>query len=213
MILRNGILAGLLLSAATIAFSFGRILLELPGLVLYMAAVLVAYGYVVFQGTRSTDDVDKRLLKRAMYWGLAIGACAAAAAIFINMTPFPEFAVAAALFALLIPVLAGAIDAVGSVRISFGIRIGLWSGLMGSLIAFLALAAAGYLAPVLAGEPVFATLEADEYGALVLATFTLFLYGPICPWMSAVGGCLGILLHRTGRTPTDGRVAPQPGNS
>jgi len=58
MKLRNSILAGLVLAAATIIFTFGSILLNFPKVLAVLGAVVAWYGYAAIRRTlpRTTDD-------------------------------------------------------------------------------------------------------------------------------------------------------------
>jgi len=198
MNLRNFILIGLVLAAATIVFTFGTILLDFPKVLVLLIAVLVWYGYVTIRRTSPRTTEDALVLQRGLQWGLAI---ASAFALMMLGTLVPDlFALSVFVFIPLLPFAAGAAGAISSGEVFVGSRVGFWSGMIGSLIGFFILAAGAYLHAWLSGVGVFAFMDANEYGTLPLATFALALYGPIfSPIAATIGGWIGIRLERTGR--------------
>ena len=198
MNLRNLILIGLVLAAATIVFTFGTILLSFPKFLVLLGAVLVWYGYVTIRRTSPRTTEDALVLQRGLQWGLAIGS---AFALMMLGTLVPDlFALSVFVFIPLLPFAAGAAGAISSGKVFVGSRVGFWSGMIGSLSGFFILAAGGYLRAWLSGVGIFAFMDANEYGTLPLATFALALYGPIfCPIAATIGGWIGIRLEKTGR--------------
>jgi hypothetical protein len=201
MKLRNWILSGLALTVLTLVFTFGSTLLRFPKILGLIGAVVLWYGYAAIRWPPATTKADASVLHRGVKWGVAIGCTWIAAGL---VSPFlGESGPPIALAALLLPFVAGASSAIQSARVRTGLRVGFWSGLVGGLIGFFALAAGGYLDPLLSGAPVFATLEANEYGAFTTGLLILLLYGPIfCPIAATIGGWIGIQLEKTGRIDT-----------
>ena len=205
MKLRNCILAGLALTVVTLVFTFGSTLLRFPKILGLIGAVVLWYGYAAIRWAPAKTEEDASVLQRGVKWGVAIG-CAWIATLLAGtiLSDFAgEFSPLTALAALILPFAAGAASAIRTARVRTGLRVGFWSGMVGGLIGFLALAAGGYLDPLLAGAPVFATLEANEYGAFTTGLLILLLYGPIfCPIAATIGGWIGIQLEKTGRIET-----------
>jgi hypothetical protein len=201
MSLRKWILGGFALSLFTITFTFGKILLIFPILVI-VSLVTLLYSYAAIREIPARTGEEALALKRGVQWGVAIG-CIWAAGFLVSMM----------LFALLAPFVAGALSAVESGKVRMGLRAGFWSGMVGGLIGFLLFASGGYLRAWLSGVGVFAYMESNEFGAIVLATYILFLYGPVfCPVAATVGGWIGIQLEKTGRTSSvaDPPIASRP---
>jgi hypothetical protein len=199
MRLRNSILAGLVLSVFTIAFTFGSALLNFPKVLAMIGAVVLWYGFAAIRRTPARTEDDASVLHRGMKWGVAIG-CTWIAASLAGIFRSLDLALPIALAVVLLPFVAGASSAIPAARVRIGLRVGFWSGMVGGLIGFLVFATGGYLYPILTGAPVFATMEANEYGALEMGLFVLFLYGPIfCPVAGTIGGWIGIQLEKTGR--------------
>ena len=198
MNLRKWILGGLALSLFTIAFTFGKILLILPILVI-VGLVTLLYSYAAIREIPARTGEEALVLKRGVQWGVAIG-CIWAAGFLLTMIHDNEFVVLVALLALLAPFMVGALSAIESGKVRMGLRAGFWSGMVGGLIGFFLFASGGYLRAWLSGVGVFAYMESNEFGAMQLATYTLFLYGPVfCPVAATVGGWIGIQLEKTGR--------------
>src|SRR6186997_3299941 len=192
MKLRNSILAGLGLAAATIIFTFGSILLNFPKVLVVLGAVVAWYGYAAIRRTSPRTTEDALVLKSGLNWGLVIASAFALG----FLTPD----LSALFFIPLLPFVAGAISAISSGKIFVGSRVGFWSGMIGSLCGFFLLAANEYLRAWLSGVGIFVFMDANEYGSLVLAMFALILYGPIfCPIAATIGGWVGIHLEKTGR--------------
>jgi hypothetical protein len=198
MKLRNGILAGLVLSVLTIVFTFGTILLSFRRLLIYLGIVLLWYGYVAIRRTQPRTAEDALVLQRGLKWGVAI-ACSFAGMV-LGMLASSEFTALAVVVAVLLPFAAGASGAIQSGRVLVGARVGLWSGVIGGLLGFLVIAAGGYLRAWLSGAGVFAFMASTEYVSLQVATYVLIFYGPIfSPIAATIGGWVGIQLEKTGR--------------
>jgi hypothetical protein len=197
MNLRNCLLAGLLLSVLTIGFTFGTILLRVPKLLAFLVFVILWYGYAAARRTQPTKAEDHMVLRRGLNWGLVIGGSFAA---IVLSTLALDLVVPGVLLTLALPFASGAAGAIktGSVRI--GTRMGFWSGMIGSLLGFVVIAAAAYLQAWTSGKGVFAYMDADEFGTMQFATYTLLIYGPLfSPLAATVGGWVGIHLEKTGR--------------
>ena|SRR5688572_704647 len=191
---RNSVLAGLTLSALVIFLTFGTILVSFWGLLISLVPVLAIYGYAAIRKTQPETTEDALILHRGMKWGLALGGGWVLTAL-TNLIPQPGV-----LAAVFLPFLVGALGAIRTGRVSTGTREGFWAGMVGGLMGFLALAAAGYLRAWSSDVGVLAFMDADEYGALQLAMYTLIFYGPIfCPLAALIGGWVGIQLEKTGR--------------
>jgi hypothetical protein len=92
-------------------------------------------------------------------------------------------------------------------------RVGFWSGLISGLMAFLSLAAVGYILAFVPGLPgaeippaeLYTTLDYERlnvFDALGGGIAHLFGFGGVFATLSGMlGGCAGILLERTGRIP------------
>jgi hypothetical protein len=192
MKLRNSILAGLVLAAATIIFTFGSILLNFPKVLVVLGAVVAWYGYAAIRRTSPRTTEDALVLKSGLNWGLVIASAFALG----FLTPD----LSALFFIPLLPFVAGAISAISSGKIFVGSRVGFWSGMIGSLCGFFLLAANEYFHAWLSGVGIFTFMEANEYGSLLLAMYALFLYGPVfCPIAATIGAWVGIRLDKTGR--------------
>jgi len=157
-------------------------------------------------------------------WGIAIGAVWITSLIFMNLViPHKPWAgigwlLALAGFALqLVPGIHGAMK---TGRVRAGLRAGFWSGLVCGLMAFLALAAIGYILAFVPGLPGAEFPKVDHIllhdNNYTPADFELlnvsdalggalaFLFG-ICPLFGGIGGTFlgwaGIQLARTGGPP------------
>ena len=195
---RKWILGGLALSLFTIAFTFGKILSTFSILVI-LSLVTLLYSYAAIREIPARTGEEALVLKRGVQWGVAIG-CIWAGGFLLKMIHDKDFVVLVALLALLAPFMVGALSAIESGKVRMGLRAGFWSGMVGGLIGFFVFGAGGYLDALLSGLPVFAAMEADEFASLAMATYILFLYGPVfCPLAASVGGWIGIQLERTGR--------------
>src|SRR5215204_1713669 len=110
MNLRNVILIGLVMAAATILFTFGTILLSFPKFLVLLGAVVGWYGYVAIRWTSPRTTEDALVLRRGLNWGLAI---ASAFALMMLGTLVPDlFALSVFVFIPLLPFAAGAAGAI-----------------------------------------------------------------------------------------------------
>jgi hypothetical protein len=199
MKLRTSLLAGLLLSVLTIGFTFGTVLLRFPRILAFLAIVILGYGFAAVRRTQPTKAADILVLHHGLNWGLAIGG-SFAAAIALSLLPAKEFVFPAILLSLALPFASGSAGAIKTGSIRIGTRMGFWGGMIGSLLGFVLVAATAYLQAWISGKGVFAYMNAHEFGPMVLATYILFIYGPVfSPLAATVGGWVGIRLERTGR--------------
>ena len=192
MKLRNSILSGLILASATIVFTFGKVLLNFPKIVGLICAVMLWYGYLAIRKTSPRTTKDALVLRQGLNWGLVIASAFALGLLAPDLV--------AIVFIPFLPFVAGAVSAISSGNVFVGSRVGLWSGMIGSLSGFFLLAANAYLTAWLSGVGIFAFLDANEYGSLLLAMNALIFYGPIfSPIAATIGAWVGIHLEKTGR--------------
>lgn len=222
MKLRNYILTGLGLCVLTLAFcmvrypDFARGLLGVPRFLALMVVVVVWNAYAAIFRTHPVTSEDSMVLDYGVKWGLAIGcAWAIVAMVPINIfTPNDEMGAPLwflGLFsAVVLPFVFGAAGAIKTGKVRIGMRIGFWSGVVGGLIGFLVVVAAGFttvLIPGLRGwaDPAAnqAIVASERIGdTLLLAIYIMFLVGSAFGVIAGtVGGWIGLKLYRTGESP------------
>jgi len=156
-----------------------------PGTVAFAAATLLVYSFAILRRPGAKTDA-----LRARSLGLKLGV-GAACLFWISVL------VAKNVWALgsILPLIAGAVGAVGSGKIRNGALSGFWCGVGGGLLGFLAFATVGNAAILFPQQFV---VDNEIIGAGMF--MVLMLYGLIyCPIVGALGGLIGILLERTGR--------------
>jgi len=98
-------------------------------------------------------------------------------------------------FEAILPMVAGAVGAIGYGKVRGGTLASFWCGLGGGLIGFIAFATVGNLAILLPHR--FPHVDNEIVGAGL--GFILMFYSLIyCPVVGTLGGLIGILLERTG---------------
>jgi hypothetical protein len=169
------------------------------------------YAYVAVCRTRARTDEDAQVLRMGTMWGLTIGAVNILSLIGGNLRIAPPILLA--LLALALSFIAGAHGAVRMGYVSGGMRVGFWSGLINGLMVFLSLAAFGYLLAFVHGIPgaefpsgghpytEFEYQRINVFDALGGALVYLFGGCVISTATGIMGGCVGMLLERTGRIP------------
>ena len=99
------------------------------------------------------------------------------------------------IFAAILPMVAGALGAIGYGKVRGGTLASFWCGLGGGLIGFIAFATVGNLALLLPHR--FPHVDNEIVGAGL--GFILMFYSLIyCPVVGTLGGLVGLLLARTG---------------
>jgi hypothetical protein len=216
----NWILLGLTLCVLTIAFSVVRYptLVAEPHAVRNLFAVGVGvlfYGDVALRQNHAATSEDAIVRRLGTKWGIAIGVIWIASFISGNIViprgPGAKAAILLALVAFILPFLAGAHASEKTRNAAAGIRVGFWSGLISGLMAFLAVAALGYILaffPGLPGAEIPSTTRAytatqfqqlNVEDALGGALAQLFLFGGVFSVIGGtVGGYAGILLTHGG---------------
>jgi hypothetical protein len=217
MAMCNAILSGLLLCVSMLAFSLYRypVFLEATSFLVLALAGVLWYAYAAVRWTHAKSGEDAVILNQGMKWGLAIGSAFVVEVVLANLvTPHKlgaRIGVLAAAVAVVLPFIAGAINAVRTGRVRSGMRVGFWSGVISGLMTFVALAAAGYIVALIPGLPgaempangagTEAELERHNVGEYMAAAINhLVGVGAVfCSVAGAVGGALGILVARAGR--------------
>jgi hypothetical protein len=215
MKLRNWLLAGLALCVLTIVVT----VLMFPGRNLALASPLAKvavgllfYGYAAVWRTRTASFEDAVVQRLAVRYGIAIGALWTVAFFAANLgiwtgLPWPVLA----MFAFLLPLIAGAHASIRLWRVRAGMRVGFWSGLISGLMTFFAFVVLGYILAFVPGFPgaeiprnqPYTAAEFQEVNVMESlggGLWSLFyLGGAYAVLGGAVGGLAGILLARTGR--------------
>jgi hypothetical protein len=187
-----------------------------------LTLVVVWNGYAAICRTRARTNEDSMVLRDGVRWGLAIG-CAWAV---VAVVPIHIFAADdelgaplwfLGLFAgLLLPFASGAAGAIKTGRVRIGMRVGFWSGVVGGLIGFLVVVAAGFttaLIPSLQVWPGQSIVEPERIGdTLELAFYIMFVFGTIWGVVAGtIGGWIGLRLYRTGESPSPSLPKSAPG--
>ena len=223
MTLRNWMLVGLGLCVFTILitlFRYPRVsLLDYPRYLALLTAALLWYGYAAIRRTSIKAPEDSLVLHYGALFGVAIGCAWTIEVVFANLVMPHELGAGigfpAAVLAVLLPLVAGAVGAIKSGKVWTGVRVGFWSGAISGIIAFLVIATVGYILALLPGLPgaetpsggrVFTGAELEQFrvlDALAAAVNHLLPVGAIyCTVAGAVGASIGLLLERTGRSTT-----------
>ena len=223
MNLRNWILAGLALCILTITFS----VLKYPesqsdphlpfgtGTLVVLSVGFLFYAYAGIWRTRARTPEDALVLRLGAKWGIAIGVVWSVAYISMNgYTPFgplPMFAAFALSF------ICGAHGGIKTRRMSNGLRVGFWSGLVSGLIVFQTLMVFGYVLAFVPGLPGAEIPKTPGYTAAEYERINIFdtlggslvhlfgIGGVLGALDGLAGGCAGILLVRTGLSPEEKR--------
>jgi hypothetical protein len=241
MNLRNWVLGGLALCVLTLVISVVLYPDPIPDRDPHEVRNLIAicggflfYTYVGACRTRAKTPEDTQVLRLGTAWGLTIGALQILGLVSGNLVGAHGIAlfspILLALVAFSLSFIAGAHGAIKTRKVSCGLRVGFWSGLISGLMTFLALAAIGYILAFVPGLPgaeipsfaehLYTTLESQRvnivdhvytaleyqrlnvFDALGGGLAFLFGFGGIFSTVAGlVGGCAGILLERTGRIP------------
>jgi hypothetical protein len=162
-----------------------------PGTVALASATLLVCAFAVLRRpANKTDALQARSL------GLKFGVAAGCLWILFLMDG------SAWAFVAILPMIAGALGAIGYGKVRGGTLAGFWCGVAGGLIGFLAFATVGNLAILLPDQ--FPHVD-NEIGGAGLGMVLMF-YGLIyCSVVGTLGGLVGILLERTGR-PSAGKA-------
>ena len=210
MTLRNWLVAGLALCALTIAFT----VLRYPGLfngwVAPVSAGFLFYAYVAVIHSHPATAEATTVLRLGSTYGIAVGLLMMGGNLFLNFGVGTGWL--PVICALLLPFVAGAHAGVKIWRVSAGIRVGFWSGLISGLIMFLGLMAYGYILAFIPGIPGAEFPKNQPYTAIEYqianvgdtlggGLFFLFFGCVLSVIAGAVGGLAGLLLARTGRGP------------
>jgi hypothetical protein len=213
--LRTGILAGVSLSVLVMACSIYRYPSIMLGAgswgigVLFLMGLLW-YSVAAIRWTRPKTDDDLMVLSRGAKWGIVIGLAWTVEVLGGNVFSPHQFGSTVGLFAAIVaavlPVTAGAAGTESTGRISTGLRIGFWSGVVSGLMTFLVLAGVGYLVVYIPGFPGLETpknagaaITGKELAAYNVGDYLaggishLFLIGAI---YCSAAGAFGSLLAR-----------------
>ena len=215
-IVRKGILAGVGICVVTVAYSLFRY----PGIAaspaapkflpLFLAGVLW-YSVAAVRWTRVTNSEDFVVLHYGARWGVVIGV-AWIVEVFVGnvLMPHSPIGFLTTLVAAVLPVIASATGTSVTGRITTGVRIGFWSGVVSGLIAFLGVAGAGYLVAYFPeflqdqGIPpeIGSTYTAAQFAAYNVGDYLaggvshLLLVGAVyCSAAGALGGALGRMVR------------------
>ena len=135
----------------TVAYSIVRYpgIVTAPAALKFLPLFLVAvlwYGVAAIRWTRVTNGEDVVVLHYGVRWGMVIGLTWIVEVFAGNvLMPHSPIGLLATIVAAVLPVIAGAAGAAATGRIATGVRVGFWSGVVSGLIAFVALAGAGYV--------------------------------------------------------------------
>ena len=157
---------------------------ESPVVVGLISAALLCYAYVALRRP-ATGNIEA--MSAGLRWGVAVG-CVWLAFVTIEPSGWP--------FAVLLPILCGALGAIRTGKVRGAACTGLWCGVASGLLGFLVFATRSNLAALFPRQ--FRQINpADEIGT---ALFILIVYGLVlCPVVSTIGGLIGLPLERTGR--------------
>jgi len=218
--LRNALLAGLVLAVFVMAFSFSRFSAGQTHTdphsarnLLIVSAMLTVYAYTAVRRTHPVSADDEYVLQLGTRWGVAIAAAWIGSLISLNLGI--PIGILLAVCGVALPFAAGAQVGIKTDRVRMGFRAGLWSGFIGGLLVFFALAPMGYIQGMIPGLPGAEIPSAQPYTAAqylavnvmdALGGAMAFLF-MICPLLGVaggiVGGWAGIRLARTGGNDTD----------
>jgi hypothetical protein len=192
---------------------------EHPVALVGIIAGFLYYAYVAVWGTRPNNSEDDLVLRLGAKWGLALGTLwIAAYSSWSRPVTWLTWLLMLAAFAL--PFICGAHGAVRTWKMSNGMRVGFWSGLISGLIVFLYRAALVYVLTFIFGLPgdevprtPFYTIaelhRVNIFDSLGNALVHLFLFGGALGAIAGMaGGCAIILLARTGFSPEEKRRLP-----
>jgi hypothetical protein len=210
---RNWVLVGLCLCFLTAAVSF----LRYSSLVTSHDARNLAgigVGFLFYAGvalwrTRPVTFEDTTVVRLGTRWGIAIGVLWTIGYVAGNLvTPHrlgAQSAILLALVAFVLPFAVGVHGAASTGRVRAGMRAGFWSGFIGGMMAFLALAVVGYICAFFPGfpgaeiPPPGHVYTAEEFQRINVMDAMggelahLFLIGGLFGTIEGVlGGCFGI---------------------
>jgi len=213
--LRNWLLAGLALCVLTIAFSLFLYPALFDSWVAFVAVGFLFYGYAAACHTFPATPEDAVILRLGARYGIASGTLWIVGVLGLNLR-LGVWGVFLVLLSYVLPLMAGAHGGVRLWRLRAGMLVGFWSGIISGLIVFLGFMAFGYLLAFIPGLPGAEIPQNHPYTAVEYQQLNvgdtlggglvqLFYGGAFSVIGATLGGLMGILLVRSGRSPEEPR--------